>query len=82
MVMVKLLLMQLRVGSDMKQEDYKAFVVLKDLLYSISQDGLVDDDTKRMRDEMIARLYAIRHPKVIVDAMKSVGYELNREEGR
>jgi len=51
-------------------EDYKAFVMLKDLLYTTGQDGILDSDTRRMRDELIARLYAIRNPEVVAKAIK------------
>jgi hypothetical protein len=51
-------------------EDYKAFVNLKDLLYTIGQDGLLDSDTRRMRDELIARLYTIRNPEAVAKALK------------
>ena len=52
-------------------EDYKAFVMLKDLLYTTGQDNLLDSDTRRMRDELIARLYAIRNPEAVVKALKA-----------
>lgn len=45
-------------------EDYRAFVNLKDLLYTAGQDNLLDSDTRRMRDELIAKLYILRNPGV------------------
>lgn len=60
----------------MQVEDYKAFVTLKDLLYAAGQDETLDKDTKRMRDELIARLYTIRNPQTVVGAMKSAGYDV------
>ena len=50
-------------------EDYKAFVMLKDLLYAIGQDNLLDADTRRMRDELIAKLYVLRNPKAVAKAL-------------
>ena len=32
--------------------------------------NLLDSDTRRMRDELIARLYAIRNPEVVAKAIK------------
>ncbi len=52
-------------------EDYKAFVNLKDLLYTVGQDNLLDSDTRRMRDELIARLYALRNPEAVAKAMEA-----------
>lgn len=46
-------------------EDYKAFVNLKDLLYTVGQNNLLDNDTRRMRDELIARLYLLRNPGAV-----------------
>jgi len=51
-------------------EDYKAFVNLKDLLYTVGQDNLLDNDTRRMRDELIARLYALRNLEAVAKALK------------
>jgi hypothetical protein len=51
-------------------EDYRAFVNLKDLLYTAGQDNLLDTDTRRMRDELIAKLYILRNPGVVAKALK------------
>jgi hypothetical protein len=56
-------------------EDYKAFVMLKDLLYAVGQDNLLDSDTRLLRDELIAKLYVIRNPRAVAKALKVKGGE-------
>ena len=38
--------------------------------HTTGQDNLLDSDTRRMRDELIARLYTIRNPEAVAKALK------------
>jgi hypothetical protein len=46
----------------MRQSDYEAFKMLKDLMYEAGQGDTLDDNDRELRDRLITRLLIKKYP--------------------